>query len=293
MNTNHGGQSMVAPLRRVLLNPPQNANWNLPQQAARWRELRYHHSPVFSLAQAQHDELRRELEACGAEVLDLPQSETFSLDAVYAHDASFITDHGAIILRMGKPGRMLEPQLHVNFFREQGIPILGEIIAPSTIEAGDMVWLDETTLLIGRGYRTNASAIQQVRELLAPFRVEVISAPLPHGAGPEFCLHLMSLMSMLNEDTMLVDSAWLVVETVELLRQRGLRLLEIDASERDSLACNVLALGNGKLLALAENPKTNHKLERAGFKVRTFHGSEVGINGGGGPTCLTRPLWRG
>lgn len=284
---------MVAPLRRVLLNPPRNSNWNQPQQAARWFELRYLHAPDFSLAQAQHDELRRVLASSGAEIFELPQSETFSLDAVYVHDASFMTEHGAIILRMGKPARMSEPKTHAEFYREQGLPILGEIIAPGTVEAGDMVWLDETTLLIGRGYRTNATAIQQVRELLAPFRVEVISAPLPHGAGPEFCLHLMSLMSMLNEDTILVDSAWLAVETMELLRERNFKMLEIATSERDTLACNVLALGNGKLLALAENPKTNRKLAQAGFEVRTFHGSEIGINGGGGPTCLTRPLWRG
>ncbi len=284
---------MAAPLRRVLLNPPRNSNWNQPQQTARWRELRYQHSPDFALAQAQHDGLRRELESVGAEALELPQSKTFSLDAVYAHDASFMTNHGAILLRMGKPARMLEPQSHAEFYRACGIPILGEITAPGTIESGDMVWLDEATLLIGRGYRTNAAAIQQVRELLAPFQVAVVSAPLPHGAGQEFCLHLMSLMSLLDEDTILVDSAWLTVETVELLRERKFKLIEIEVEERDTLACNVLALGNGKLLALAENPKTNRKLAQAGFEVRTFHGSEIGINGGGGPTCLTRPLWRG
>jgi N-dimethylarginine dimethylaminohydrolase len=122
--------------------------------------------------------------------------------------------------------------------------------------------------------------------------VEVISAPLPYGTGPSACLHLMSLMSLLDEKTVLVDLPWLAVETFELLKRRGYSLVEIEASERDTLACNVLALGKSRLLAIEENRKTNQKLRTAGFDVRTFPGSEIGINGGGGPTCLTRPLVR-
>lgn len=289
----HGGQTMVAPLRSVLLASPQNANWNSAQHAAQWRDLRYLRAPDFTQACVQHEALRRILQANGAEICELQTRSEFSLDAVYVHDASFITNHGAIILRMGKAARMHEPQAHAAFYRNLGIPLLGEIVAPGTMEAGDMVWLDETTLLIGRGYRTNSAAIAQVREILVPFQITVIAAPLPHGAGPEYCLHLMSLMSMLNESTILVDSAWLAVETLEYFRERAFRLLEIEARERDTLACNVLALGNDKLLALAENEYTNRKLAQAGFEVLTFRGSELGMNGGGGPTCLTRPLLRG
>ncbi len=156
-----------------------------------------------------------------------------------------------------------------------------------------MVWLDSTTLLIGQGYRTNAAGIAQMRALLQPHGVEVIAAPLPYGPGPSACLHLMSLMSLLDHQTTLVDLPWLAVETVELLKSRGYNLIEIDYSERDTLACNVLSLGNKRLLALEENQKTNQKLRNAGFDVRTFPGSELCVNGGGGPTCLTRPLLRG
>jgi N-dimethylarginine dimethylaminohydrolase len=155
------------------------------------------------------------------------------------------------------------------------------------------VWLDSKTLLIGHGYRTNAAGIQQVRELLAAKGVGVISAPLPYGPGPSACLHLMSLISLLDEQTALVDLPWLAVETVELLQSRGFRLIEIEYSERDALACNVLALGQKRLLAIEENRKTNDRLRDAGFDVRTFPGSEICINGSGGPTCLTRPVHRG
>jgi len=159
-------------------------------------------------------------------------------------------------------------------------------------EAGDIVWLDSKTLLVGSGYRTNQSGIAQIRTLLAPKGVEVLSAPLPYGPGPDACLHLMSLMSMLDEHTVLVDLPWLAVETVELLQARGFRLIEIEYEERNSLACNVLSLGGRRLIALTENSRTNQSLRNGGFDVRTFEGSELCINGSGGPTCLTRPLLR-
>ena len=131
-----------------------------------------------------------------------------------------------------------------------------------------------------------------MRELLAPKGIAVISAPLPYGPGPSACLHLMSLISLLDEHTALVDLPWLAVETVELLQSRGFRMIEIEYSERDTLACNVLALGQKRLLAIEENRKTNARLRDARFDVRTFPGSEICINGSGGPTCLTRPVLR-
>jgi N-dimethylarginine dimethylaminohydrolase len=169
---------------------------------------------------------------------------------------------------------------------------LGSITEPGTTEAGDILWLDSKTLLIGQGSRTNPAGIAQMRALLAPKGIEVLTAPLPYGPGPSACLHLMSLISLLDEQTALVDLPWLAVETVELLKSRGFQFVQIDDSERDTLACNVLALGGKRLLAIEENRKTNARLRDAGFDVRTFPGSEICINGSGGPTCLTRPLLR-
>jgi N-dimethylarginine dimethylaminohydrolase len=221
-------------------------------------------------------------------------------------------------MRPGKPNRIAEGRNHGSFCTHLGIPTLAKIVAPGTTEAGDILWLEgkmpegkrlegkqlegrtptgmtlePKTLLVGHGYRTNAAGIAQLRTLLAPKGIEVLSAPLPHGPGPSACLHLMSLISLLDEQTALVDLPWLAVETVELLKSRGYNFIEIDSSERDTLACNVLALGGKRLLAIEENHKTNARLRQAGFDVRTFPGSELCINGSGGPTCLTRPLLRG
>jgi N-dimethylarginine dimethylaminohydrolase len=284
---------MVAPLQRVLVCSPRAAGWAQPERIARWRDLGFHHAPDFATAQAQHDTLCRELTEVGAEILELAPAPELSLDAAYTHDASLATDFGLVVMRPGKANRVFEGAHHGAYCLQLAIPTFGKIIAPGTTEAGDILWLDSKTLLVGHGYRTNAAGIAQLRALLAPKGVEVLSAPLPYGPGPSACLHLMSLISLLDERTALVDLPWLAVETVELLKARGYQFIQIDDSERETLACNVLALGGKRLLAIEENRKTNDRLRHAGFDVRTFPGGELCINGSGGPTCLTRPLLRG
>jgi len=287
------GHSMTGELLRVMVCPPENAGWGDSRKAGAWRDLGFQHLPGFATAQRQHEVLRGLLREAGAEIVSLPAADSLTLDAVYAHDASLPTDYGLALMNPGKKNRVAEAQAHAKFCGELGIPVLGEIGLPGTSESGDVVWLDSRTLLIGEGYRTNRAGIEQMRSLLSAKKIEVLSAPLPYGPGPSACLHLMSLMSMLDEQTILVDLPWLAVETVELLKARGFKLIEIDYGERDTLACNVLALGKKRLIAIEENSKTNERLRAAGFDVRTFPGSEICINGAGGPTCLTRPLLRG
>jgi N-dimethylarginine dimethylaminohydrolase len=284
---------MVSPLQRVLVCSPRIAGWNQQKRASAWPDLRFRHAPSFDIAESQHGALVRELKAAGAEVFELPSGEDLSLDAVYTHDASLATDFGLVLMRPGKTNRLAEARHHGAYCEPMGIPAFATITAPGTAEAGDILWLDPKTLLVGHGYRTNAAGIQQMRTLLAPKDIDVLSAPLPYGSGPAECLHLMSLISLLDEATALVDLPWLAVETVELLKARGYNFIEIDYSERDTLACNVLALGGKRVLAIEENRRTNARLSDAGFDVRTFPGSEICINGSGGPTCLTRPLLRG
>jgi len=284
-----GGHSMARRLRRVLVCDPRTAGWG---DGKGFRELGYFHEPRADAATAQHEALVEALETAGAEVSRLPEDPALSLDAVYAHDASFPTDHGMILMHMGKSTRRGEPEVHGRTFEAQGIPVLGAVEPPGLSEAGDMVWLDETTLLIGEGYRTNAAGIEQIRSLLAPHGVEVLAAPLPYGPGPDACLHLMSLISILDEHVAIVDLPWLSVKTVIELERRGFSLIPMEPGERDTLACNILALGEKRLLAVAGNEKTIARLEKEGFDVATYPGSEISLNGSGGPTCLTRPLLR-
>lgn len=195
-------------------------------------------------------------------------------------------------MRMGKPSREGEPAAHARIYAEEGIPVIGAIGPPGLAEGGDLVWLDERTVLAGEGYRTNASGIAQLREILAPDGVRVIPVPLPYGDGPGCCLHLMSLFSVLDSRTLVADLRFLGVPTVELLEERGFDLIPIVEAERGTMAANVLALGDGALLALAANGATNERMRQAGFEVFTYEGGEISQNGSGGPTCLTRPLVR-
>ena len=263
-----------------------------PARAGPLARLGFHHAPDFAEAQAQHEALCRNLKTAGAEVIELPAAD-LSLDAVYAHDASLATDFGLILMRPGKPTAFPKAETKARSARATVSPLWprSSLRAPPRPEISS--GSTQRRLLIGHGYRTNAAGIAQMRALLAPKGVEVLSAPLPYGPGPSACLHLMSLISLLDEHTALVDLPWLAVETVELLKSRGYEFIAIDDSERDTLACNVLALGGNRLLAIEENRKTNDRLRQAGFDVRTFPGSEICINGSGGPTCLTRPLLRG
>lgn len=286
----YGGHSMAAPLRRVVVCPPEAAGWAASKS---WEELGYFHAPRLDEARAQHDTLVEVLKARGAEVIELAAGGDMTLDAVYAHDASFPTNYGMILMHMGKATRRGEPSQHEKLFEALDIPVLGRIQPPGLSEGGDIVWLDETALLVGEGYRTNTEGISQLRNLLSPHGVEVITAPLPYGPGPEACLHLMSLISIIDDRAALVDLSWLSVSTVRELERRNFRLIRIDSKERDTMACNVLALGNKKLLAIEENVATNQRLRDEGFEVYTYPGSEISQNGSGGPTCLTRPISRG
>ena len=213
--------------------------------------------PISPTAQSQHEALCRELETAGAEVIDAPPAPDVSLDAVYAHDASLATDFGLIVMRPGKANRVPKAgttahSAHASVFRRWP---RSSRPAPPKPETSSGSECPENRCSIGHGYRTNAAGIEQMRDLLAPKGVDVLSAPLPYGPGPSACLHLMSLISLLDEQTALVDLPWLAVETVELLKSRGYKFIPIDDSERDTLACNVLALGGNRLLAIEREPQ--------------------------------------
>jgi len=193
---------------------------------------------------------------------------------------------------MGKELRQQEIALHADTYRQLSIPIVGEIRAPGTIEGGDCFWLDERTLAVGRGYRTNEQGIRQLRALLAAQDIEVLAYDLPHWRGAGECLHLMSLISPVAPKLAVVFPPLMAVALLEELRERSWRLIEVPEEEFDSLGCNVLALSPGRCVLRAGNPTTQRRLEQAGCDVLTYQGDEISLNRAGGPTCLTRPLLR-
>ena len=197
-----------------------------------------------------------------------------------------------VILRMAKALRHGEEEAMARRLAELGIPILARLEGEARAEGGDLLWLDRRTLAVGQGFRTNPEGLRQLRDALAPAGVEVVAVDLPFWTGPEACLHLLSLISLVDEDLAVVYPALLPVSFWRLLRDRGIRLVEVPAEELPSQAPNVLALSPRRCLMLEVNPITRARLEAAGCEVLTYRGQEISLKAEGGPTCLTRPLWR-
>jgi N-dimethylarginine dimethylaminohydrolase len=292
VSAGYGSQSMVAPLRRVVVKSPRAA-FGSPERIAReWRALGFAAAPDLDRACAEHDALCARLEDAGAEVLALPESPATTLDSIYVHDPGLVTDRGAVVFRTGKPQRRGEGPALAAALASWGVPVLGEVGGEATMEGGDTLWLDARTLVVGRGFRTNAAAVPRVRALLAPGGIEVVEVHLPYWDGPEPLLHLQSVISLLDHDLALVHRRPLPQPLFEMLDARGFELIDVPPDEYDALGCNVLAVAPRRALMLSGLPRTRARLEAAGCDVRTFDGEEIARKGHGGPTCLTRPLLR-
>lgn len=291
MAEKYGSQSMAGPLRRVLMRRASSAMRRA--DAASW-----HYGAGFDPAKAaaEHAALADLVAATGAEIVWLPDADDGLADSVFTHDPSLMTDHGAIILSMGKALRRPEPGLHEAAYARMGIPVLGRVEAPGTVEGGDCVWVDAQTLAIGRGVRTNEAGIRQVAAILAPHGIEVLGFDLPLWQGEEACLHLMSVISPLADDLALVHAPLLPAAFWQLLKARGITLVEGDAGEfraSNGLSLNVLPTAPREVIAVAGFPKTKAAMEAAGCTVSVFDAEALCIACEGGPTCLTRPILRG
>jgi len=286
--TAFGGHSMTAPLRRVMVRQP-----TFPLNPADWQTFGYTHPIDQTRTERQHAAFREILANSGAEVITAGPDEAGHLDAIFAYDPTIMTDEGAVLLRMGKELRRDETAFHARTYGELGIPILGEIFAPGMVEGGDTLWIDDKTLAVGRGYRTNSEGIRQLSIILGEIGVEVLAFDLPHWHGEAECMHLMSMISPVAGDLAVVYPPLMAVAFVELLRDRHWRFVEVPDEEFDSMGCNVLALAPGKALMVDGNPITKSRLEADGVEVLTYEGSEISLNRQGGPTCLTRPILRG
>ena len=222
----------------------------------------------------------------------LPQDDRTGLDSIYTHDPLKITKKGAIYFPMGKVLRGREYQATREFLEGIGVPTLGEIKAPGKMEGGDVLWIDEKTVAIGRGYRTNDEGIRQFKELTKDIIDEYIIVPMPHGDGVDACLHLMSIISFVDVDKAVVYSKYMPVFFREYLIDRGIRLIEAEDDEYDYLGTNLLALEPGKVILIDGCPKIEGKLRDMGIEVMTYEGREVSYRGTGEPTCLTCPITR-
>ena len=285
-----GAQSMTAPLRAVVMRRPGAAFRGADPQ-------KWHYGPGFDAdkAAAQYEVFAGMIADAGAEIFWLGDDDASS-DGIFTHDPSLVGDRGAILLAMGKDLRRDEPASHGLLYERLGVPVIGRIEAPGTVEGGDCIWLDSQTLAVGRGVRTNQAGIEQLAAILRPLDVTVLGFDLPLWGGEAACLHLMSVISPLDDDLALVHSPLIPVALYRLMRDLSIGMVECCPNEfaaSNGLSLNVLALAPRRIIAIAGYPETSKRMAAHGCNVETFKADALCIPCEGGPTCLTRPLRRG
>ncbi|NQW11093.1 MAG: amidinotransferase [Alphaproteobacteria bacterium] len=288
-----GTASETAALSRVMVKHARDAFVDQPTLDASWRTLNYLARPNFAEACRESDAFIELLQRLGCSVDTAPADRSVGPDSIYVHDPVVVTPRGAVLCNMGKAARSSEPAALRGALKAAGVPILGAIKGTGRVEGGDVVWLDDGTVAIADGYRTNAEGIRQFTALVGADVREVITVPLPHWNGPDDVLHIMSFISPIAPDIALVYSRMMPVPFRNRLLDAGLRLIEVPDEEYDSMGCNVLAVRPGVCVALDGNPKTRRRLDAAGCEVHLYQGRHISAPGCGGPTCLTRPLARG
>nr|WP_263325231.1 arginine deiminase family protein [Neobacillus sp. Marseille-Q6967] len=284
---------MYKNLNKVILKHPKDAFVSQEHLRNEWKKYNYINEPDYIKAQQEFEQFLSIIKEHVAEIEFLPVSESAGLDSLYAHDPVKFTKAGAIILKSGKKLRQLEAAAYKQFLQEKNIPIVGELTGDAVADGGDLVWLDDRTLLIGRGYRTNDEAIRQIQEMTKDLVDECIVVPLPHDQGEGECLHLMSIISIVDENLAVVYSRLMPVFLRQLLIRRGFQLIEVPEEEYHRLGCNVLALAPRVCVMVSGNPSTKEQLLAAGATVYEYEGNEISYLGTGGPTCLTCPVVRG
>jgi N-dimethylarginine dimethylaminohydrolase len=276
---------MTAPLHDVLVKRPGPAFGAAFDEPAHG----FLHAVDLELARREHDAFTETLAALGPRVRVL-EAEVDSPDLVYTYDPLLVADRGAIPLRPGKPNRLVEPAAIEAWTLAAGIPTLGRIEAPGTIEGGDTFWLRPDLLCIGRTLRTNSEGVRQLGAIVGG---DVRVFDVPYWRGPAELVHLLSVISPLADDLAVVFEPLLPVGLWELLAELGIRTIPVPEEEFATLGCNVLAVRPGVVIAAEGNPATAAAMAAAGCEVHTYPAFEIGINGSGGPTCMTRPILRG
>ncbi len=283
---NEYGQIKSIAVRRV-----QQAFVSQQSIDQQWQGLNYHGQPNFDAAVEEYENFIQMLKSSGGEVVELQGDDALSLDGLYVRDSLIVSPRGLIKASMGKIEREVEPLINAQELAARGFNIIGEIVAPGKVEGGDLVWLDDKTVLAAIGYRTNQQGLVQLAKILGE-GVDVHGFDMPHYKGPSDVFHLMSVLSPVDEKLAVVYLPLMPVRLVQLLEARGFAFIEVPDEEFDSMGCNVLAIGPSHVVMVAGNPITQQRIQEAGCKVEVLQADEISRKGEGGPTCLTRPLVR-
>ena len=282
----YGTRSSTAPLHDVLVKPPGPVFGRAFDDPAHG----FLHPVDLDRARREHAGLVSTLDRLGVRVHVLDDEIEMDPDLVYVFDPLLILDAGVVPLRPGKPNRADEPAALEHWLNARGIPTGGRIEPPGTVEGGDTVWLRDDLFVIGRSLRTNDAGARQLAGIVGG---DVRIVDLPYWKGPAELVHLMSVISPVSDGLAVVFLPLLPAGLYDLLGELGIRLVKVPEEEYLTLGANVLAVRPGVVIVADGNPVTRRALEAAGAEVHSVALDEVGGNGSGGATCLTRPLFRG
>jgi N-dimethylarginine dimethylaminohydrolase len=278
-------------LTQVAIRSPLNSFLTDEKLSNEWQDLRFHEKPELKESINEFIEFRKLLLNNEIKIIDLPQAKGLTIDSIYTRDSIFISPKGLILCNMGRASRTPEARDNYEHLKLQGYQIAGEILAPGTLEGGDFIWLSDTKAAVGLGPRTNQNGIDQLRKILGN-SVDLHVVPLPETTHPDDVLHLMSIISPLDKDLVLIYRPLMPVSFIQWLEQLGIKFIEVDEAEYLLMGCNVLATSPRSVIMLENLPGVQRNLQNAGCDVQTYKGIEISRKGEGGPTCLTRPLKR-
>ena len=278
-------------LTQVAIRSPLNSFLTDEKLSNEWQDLRFHEKPELKESINEFIEFRKLLLNNEIKIIDLPQAKGLTIDSIYTRDSILISPKGLILCNMGRASRTPEARDNYEHLKLQGYQIAGEILAPGTLEGGDFIWLSDTKAAVGLGPRTNQNGIDQLRKILGN-SVDLHVVPLPEPTHPDDVLHLMSIISPLDKDLVLIYRPLMPVSFIQWLEQLGIKFIEVDEAEYLLMGCNVLATSPRSVIMLENLPGVQRSLQNAGCDVQTYKGIEISRKGEGGPTCLTRPLKR-
>ena len=219
-------------------------------------------------AREQHAAYVAALGAAGCEIRHAPPLPAMA-DAVFVEDTAIVVDELAVLTRPGAESRRGEVASTAETLRP--LRPLAWIEAPGTIDGGDVLRIGRK-VHVGRSARSNDAGIEQLRALLAPHGYSV------EGVRTRECLHLKSAVTVVADDTVLVNPRWLLDDPFEQYRR-----IEIDPDEEH--AANALRVGDSVLYPDAF-PRTAGRLRAAGIDVRLLDLSEL-QKAEGATTCCS------
>ncbi|MGF1632114.1 MAG: dimethylarginine dimethylaminohydrolase family protein [Kiloniellaceae bacterium] len=276
-------------LKDVLLGPPEGFRWMGLENAA-WSSLvrdtmRRGYAFDKQVAMRQHREMVSAYEDAGVTCHFLPLDE-YNPYQVYARDSSFMTPYGAVICQMANPRRRGEYAACLRFYLEHGIPIY-DMVSSGNFEGGDFNIIGEQAALVGyTDHRSEEVAARQVAGWMKDEGWEIKFASID-----QFYVHIDLMVCMLNQSCAAVCLETTESDIVEWLKAKNIEIIPASFKETMALGCNVVALGNDRVLSTAGAKDLNAKLRAAGFKVYDPD-MTMFTWAGGGVHCMCQPLNR-